>query len=368
MIAVLHAYSRANAGDGLLVDLALERLNRAGVPSEEVLVVAMEPASFADLPRVAKLGTPGRKPDLETMRAAWSGSVVRLAAAMHRPIGATSRLLSGVDGYLAVGGGYLRAGNRVNMLGTLINHLPPLSVAAYSDKPSLYLPQSIGPLTGRVGNRVRRLLSEIDEVHVRDNRSVAELSLPNVRRTPDLAVLELAESLSTVGPRSVVGPPMIVARALSEAPDYIARLHALAAELGTVTWGVQTEGSADKSDRTFYHSIGVHPGARVVDLLAAGQGPVVSVRLHGALQSLIAGVPAIHLGYERKSWGAYADLGLERFVHSARSFDPKVVAAQVRELQEDPSAFWGAVHRRAEQLRATSSELDASVRRLVAGQ
>lgn len=362
MIAVIHAYSRVNAGDGLLVDLTLQRLSRAGVDREDVTVIAMDPASFSDLPHVRKLGTAGRKPDLETARAAAAGlGIVALGA--HAP-GAAGRALARADAFVAVGGGYLRAGNRVNAIGSAVNHVPPLRAAGRSGKPSIYLPQSVGPLTGRVGAAIRSGLARVGEVHVRDDRSVSELAgLANVRRTPDLAVLDVADELTgSILPREVAGSPVLVARALTEPRDYADRLRALQQRLGDVLWGVQAEGSAAKSDRTFYDDLGVRPDGRVTDLLGAACGPVVSVRLHGALQSIMAGVPAVHLGYERKSWGAYEDLGLGEWVHSARGFDPDLVAEQVRKLQVDPTPFWDAVRSRASYLQDRSGALDAALR------
>jgi polysaccharide pyruvyl transferase WcaK-like protein len=120
-----------------------------------------------------------------------------------------------------------------------------------------------------------------------------------------------------------------------------------------------------KSDRTFYDDLAITPDGRLLELLAAGgTGPVVSVRLHGALQSVLAGVPAVHLGYERKSWGAYEDLGLGEYVHDARRFDPEAVAAQVRALQADPTSFWSAVAVRQPDLVAMSDRLTEDLRTL----
>lgn len=368
MIAVVHAYSRVNAGDGLLVDLTMQRLARAGVTPDRVTVVALDPASFADLPHVVKLGTAGRRADRETATAVLTGlGAAGGAYAGRRGFGAAAHTLGSAEAFVSVGGGYLRAGNRVNAVGTAINHLPPLIAAARSHRPSIYLPQSIGPLGSRVGARVRHYLAGIDEVHVRDDRSVAELGgLGNVQRTPDLAVLDVAEELtSSIAPREVSGTPVVVARALGNAETYAGRLHALAGRLDGVAWGVQAEGSVAKSDRTFYDDLGVTPDGRVADLLAGSCGPVVSVRLHGALQSIMSGVPAVHLGYERKSWGAYEDLGLDRWVHSARNFDPDVVAAQVRELQADPGEFWDAIGKRSAYLQDRSAALDESIARTI---
>jgi polysaccharide pyruvyl transferase WcaK-like protein len=41
---------------------------------------------------------------------------------------------------------------------------------------------------------------------------------------------------------------------------------------------------------------------------------VISVRLHGAIESLLSGVPAYHISYERKGFGAYQDMGVEDWV------------------------------------------------------
>ncbi len=108
---------------------------------------------------------------------------------------------------------------------------------------------------------------------------------------------------------------------------------------------MQAEGDSTKSDRVFYtDALHVEPAGRVAELLAGPEpGPVVSVRLHGALQALLAGIPAVHLGYERKSWGAYADLGLSVGCTARAASIPTEVAAQVRELVADPGPFWAAV-------------------------
>jgi polysaccharide pyruvyl transferase WcaK-like protein len=360
VITVVHAYSRANAGDGLLVDLTLSRLARIGVDVDEITVVALDADSFSDLPHVVHLGTPGRAADLDTVRAIVTGS----AAAIGR--GNAGRVLASADAHIAVGGGYLRAGRAVNAVGTGINHLPALRAVARSGAPALYLPQSVGPLRGPVGAAVRRLLARVSEVHVRDDRSREALrGLSNVRRTADLAVLDIADSVASISPRSADGRPVIVGRALPAHRTYVDGLRALASDLGEVVWAVQAEGSAAKSDRTFYDELGVPVRGLVRDVLADDEpGPVVSVRLHGALQAVMSGVPAVHLGYERKSWGAFEDLGLADYVHNARDFDPRAVAEQVRGLRRDATSYWDAVRSSAPRLREQSSALNASLRRV----
>lgn len=371
MIAVLHAYSRHNSGDGLLVDLTLERLARHGIGPADCVVYALDPASFADLPQVEKVGTAGRAVDRELAGAVLGAAA--LAPAGFRPslaVGRVARLLAGAEAFVAVGGGYLRAGSRANALGTAVNHLPQVRAAVATGRPSLYLPQSIGPLAGPVGRAVRTALAKVGTVHARDDRSVAALGrAPNVVRTPDLAVLRLAEDLPDQPTTAADGPAVIIARDLSDRDDrYDARFLDLAARLGDVVWAVQAEGAVEKSDRTFYERLGVTPAGTTGTVLGPdgpAAGPVVSVRLHGALESLLAGRPVVHLGYERKSWGAYEDLGLGEWVHPARSFDPAVVAAQVAELRADPGRFWAAVAERRPQLLAASARLDDDVAAVV---
>ena len=88
---------------------------------------------------------------------------------------------------MSVGGGYLRAGDAPESFGTLFNHFPQLVAAGRSDAPSVYLPQSIGPLKGPVGTLVRRALARIDQCCLRDESSVREVGpRVTVTRLPDL--------------------------------------------------------------------------------------------------------------------------------------------------------------------------------------
>jgi polysaccharide pyruvyl transferase WcaK-like protein len=89
----------------------------------------------------------------------------------------------------------------------------------------------------------------------------------------------------------------------------------------------------------------------------------VSVRLHGALGALGAGHPAIHLSYQRKGWASYSDLGLGEYVHSARRFDPSLVAQQIALLQEDPSRLWNRLSAQYGKLAEASKELDRLIGR-----
>jgi polysaccharide pyruvyl transferase WcaK-like protein len=366
-IGVLHAYSRTNAGDGLLVDLTVDRLARLGCSLDDVFLVALDPESFPEVPHRTGIGARGRGVSWELVPAARRGSALLASAVVRRRIGEVSRALGRCDGLVAVGGGYLRAVDVTSSVGTALNHLPQLLAAARSKLPSIYLPQSIGPLRGPVGAAVTRALRGLDAVCVRDRWSAAELgSVPGLRRLPDLAVLELGERWDEVAQAMAApgGRVGFVARQVGHAGGYEDAVRSVADDLGErAVWAVQTAGDRTKSDAVHYERLGVTAGGSLGDLLAAGDlSVVVSVRLHGALMALRAGVPAVHLAYDRKGPAAFADLGLSDWCFDVRSLDRSALASAVAGLVADPSAYWDQLSGEAPRLRKASAGLDELIR------
>lgn len=364
MIAVVHAYSRRNAGDGLLVDLTLDRLLRAGVPPERCEVFALDAASFSDLERVYQVGVPGNVPSVRAV-AQLAAAGLDGASGGRVLAGDVARRIHEADAVVGLAGGYLRTGSALSSFGTLLNHAPQLLVAARTNAPTIYMPQSIGPLRGPAGSLVRKALARLDVVCVRDDVSFRELS-PDVatHRFPDLAVLHLAENLDDTAGAHSEGPVILVGRDLALKGDYRLRLKRLSDRLAPVVWAVQAASVGKKSDEVFYEALGVRSAGRLFDVLShESPSVVVSVRLHGALQALLAGVPAIHLSYQRKGWSAYADLGLDEFVHDAERFDPELVAAQVSALRADPQAYWARVSEKRSGLLESSEALTDLVAR-----
>lgn len=362
MIGVLHAYGRQNAGDGLLVDLTSDRLARAGRPAHRQLVVALDPASFDDLPHVTGCGTDVRRPSRAAMTAAAASLATLASTRLTQPATRLDRTLRACDALVAVGGGYLRTPDRVSSVGTAVNHLPQLEIAARSEVPTLYLPQSIGPLTGPVGRRIHRLLAEVDVVCVRDQPSLTELGdLPNVVRLPDLALLHLAET-GTPDVARHGGTTVLVGREVSGVADLGPRLESLAGLLGPHRFAVQAGGDRSKSDRAWYRSLGFEDAGPLGEVLHDDRcDVVVSVRLHGAIMSLLRGVPAVHLSYDRKGPAAYADLGIPEFCFDVETFNPAAVAGAVEEIRRAPDEYWRRLARPLQQLQDASRELDRLV-------
>ena len=108
-VALLHAYSARNSGDGLLVELSVALLRGAFGTDTRVSVVAADPASFPD------------QPDVRPAPVLAAGGAGRLigAAMAALPVGANPALadlrglLKQADLIVGVGGGYLRARNSV---------------------------------------------------------------------------------------------------------------------------------------------------------------------------------------------------------------------------------------------------------------
>lgn len=360
LVTVLHAFSRHNAGDGLLVDLTYEVLADAGVDRSQIAMLALDAASFPEFTQVIEApGEPTARVSTRLFDAA-----VQLAASVVAQ-DRVRQQVAGSQALVAVGGGYLVADSPKRQAGVLLNHLVQLRAAADHRGPTIYLPQSIGPLAGIARRPTRAALSRIDQVWVRDDVTMAELDLPNVRRCPDLAVLKLAQDFAPLRRPLDQGPPVIVARDLPDCGDYHSRLQALRAALPQASWAVQADVPGPRSDRAFYQRCGWSDDGTLAEVLAAETGPVVSVRLHGAIGALLSGRPAIHLSYERKGWGAYEDLGLGEWVHDARRFDPGKVAQQVDELARDPNRFWDCVARAKAEIMAMRAELVADLSRRI---
>jgi polysaccharide pyruvyl transferase WcaK-like protein len=364
MYVILHAFSRRNSGDGLLVDLTFEALKAAGIERGECTLLALDPESFPEVPNVRRApGEPAARP---SGKLALAG--VELAADLIGG-GRVRRLVGQARGVIAVGGGYLVADSATRQLGVMLNHLVQLRAAARGPAPSIYLPQSIGPLEGPVGRATAATLRGIDRLYLRDDRSMAELALPNARRCADLAVMKLARALPAgSGPIGAGSPTALVARALPRPGDYEQRLRELGRQVAAPTWPVQADTGGGRSDAAFYDLIGVPSAGPFAEVLERSPpGVVISVRLHGALAALLAGAPAIHLAYERKGWGAYEDLGLADYVHDARRFDPGVVAAQAEQLRREPERLWEPIRKAAPRLREQYEELVSDLRSRLRG-
>jgi polysaccharide pyruvyl transferase WcaK-like protein len=79
------------------------------------------------------------------------------------------------------------------------------------------------------------------------------------------------------------------------------------------------------------------------------------------LSALLAGKPSVHLGYERKSWGAFHDLGLEQYVLDARRTSATRVLDAVESIRDDPATYWRLIDSRIEAVASQRERLLGSL-------
>jgi polysaccharide pyruvyl transferase WcaK-like protein len=360
-VLLLHAYDAFNSGDSLLVSGAIELVTDAGHDLTGLTLVAMVPESFGQLaPGLAAVMPPVEKmPTTARARVQMVASAAETLVLTGRGRRRLRDLAEGSALVVGVGGAYLRATHFRDTVVTAAYHLPQLQAAARSTTPSVYLPQSIGPLKGPTGLRIRQALTAISSVMCRDDRSFHDLAgLRNVRRVPDVAVLAVGKAVEAGRPpRSPGGRVAIIARDLRKAPGLMPALRALKELLPDAVWAVQSR-AVGQDDAVFYEKIGIATsGTAAAVLQRPDVSASVSIRLHGSLESIIQGVPSVHLGYERKAAGAYGDLGVTNWLHDARSFDPTLVAKQAADLAGRPDPFWAAVATRSPGLVESRNEI-----------
>ncbi|AZC12367.1 polysaccharide pyruvyl transferase family protein [Microbacterium sp. ABRD28] len=350
---ILHAYSSTNSGDGLLVKEALA-LIRSVDPEGAIAVLALDPDSFSDTAGasfVHPLTGQNRTPSSITMLAHGGLALLR---GLRLPKDVES-MVENADVAIGVGGGYMRGANLIEAIKMTLAHLPQLASANRREKDSVYLPQSVGALRWGTRSAVIAHATSITW-HVRDDRSFALLDgVAQVRRTPDTAVLPLgAEVLGAAspGPHLTQTPAYgLVARSLRSTRqrirDYVAGLQAIQSELEAELL-LQASSRGNNDDRFYASAFKRHATRTLVEGTSRGtdrRSVVVSVRLHGAIQSIRNGVPAIHLSYERKGWGAFEDLGIADYVYNAFDFDAARVIEQAKHLAADPTSYWNAIAR-----------------------
>jgi polysaccharide pyruvyl transferase WcaK-like protein len=341
-VVLLHAYSSKNSGDGLLVDLSTQLIRQAVGEAARISIVAADPASFPEYSNMHPAPVLAEK---RIGRIAGAAGLL-LPVDVNRRMRPLLELLRTADLVVGVGGGYLRARNCIEALKLEAGHLLQMRAACATGKPTVYLPQSIGPLMPEepLRSHLSSMLAKCSSVFVRDERSAQFLvHNRNTQRAPDLAVMDFERRGTEILARAEKAGMRVshVAFVLRRAPSWTAeqreryetstrRLIDLLRAHCRLSFAVQSTGRGN-DDLAYYRSINIDGELKSLKSMLATDRPdaVVSVRLHGALESLLNGVPSYHLSYERKGFGAYADLGLDDWVSNAADFDPEQVAAKL---------------------------------------
>jgi polysaccharide pyruvyl transferase WcaK-like protein len=349
MILVLHAYSRGNRGDGLLVDLTLELIHEALPNDQDIHIVAVDALSFADLKSVIQApmvsGSFLGKIIITVMALAKIG--LHFTGIKKIDYSELSSPVKNADLIIGVGGGYLRSGNLSEGLKSLVIHGIQLLSIEEADCTKIYLSQSVGPLKGIFGQLLKKTFGNVDIFCLRDDRSVSELSWHcGASRYPDLAILKIANE--QIERNKSYENIYLIARDINRPEEikkkYIQSLQVLREKLPNLEVVLQSDVRGN-NDGKLYKIIGWGNEFRALRkaIAESGKGVVISVRLHGALESIIMGCPAVHLSYERKGYGAYEDLNLMSYVHNVTTFDTDLVVNQVNQLCNDSNTYWESI-------------------------
>lgn len=314
---IIHGFSAKNLGDGLLVEESIDILQKAFGENIDITLATQYPETF-NISGITYLRSGPNK----------SGYSLPYLKAL--------RNINSYDFILAVGGGYMRFGYPLEAVKTGLVHGPQLLAASLAKVPSVYLPQSIGPLRGGSKNIVRHFLKDINRIYLRDARSVEEVNLPNVVRFPDLAALDVNREEARDYSQVDETPILQIRSIRGKVP---AGIYTVEEMLGDFDSYIQSK-TGGNNDVPATETLKYKRIVSKEELLEAYSKPrvIVAMRLHAALMALRAGHYVIHLSYERKGFGAFDDLGLSDYVYNVNNFDPSQVVAQAQELLNSEDA------------------------------
>lgn len=359
-VLIINGYSASNRGDGLLVELARDLvIDGSKDISVEVSAAVMDPGSFNEIDGVEIISTFRSHDRLSLII---GGFVALLTCGKVGFSKEYRNAMRQADLILSVGGAYHRGADLVELIKSALAHGSQARTVHASRKPWILLPQSIGPLPKAYYAFLKGIIRTATAVFARDDITFAELSPSrNLFRTPDSAILALGteQRKQHISSGSDVG---LVIRELPRPGTYVESLRLLI-EGNPFNWKPLVQSSfSGNDDRPFYSAFSLEPKESLHEVLEEQNlGLVVSVRLHGALESIMKGVPAIHLSYERKGFSAYQDLGLGEYVFDARDFDPDKIASKIQEVLSDPQSYWSHVENSLPQIRDSREAVTATI-------
>lgn len=310
---ITNAYSSLNLGDGLLVEESRDIVAEAGFMPTALL--ALDPGSFRDS-------------GIQLLKAETN----RKRLVLELGLGILPLNEINVERAFAVGGGYLRFPNRQVAYKTYMSHMSQLKILAKQGIPFALLPASIGPINF-LQKEVLKLLAKAEFIAVRDDKSALELKeISNVYRFPDLSILNEIKTLGAASEDWGVG---LILRNL-DFPNWLRDLHRI---MKIENSYLMIQSSTGSSNNDFEFIMEHFPESEKVSTTEAfaikRPSLVISSRLHGAIMSIKEGIPAIHLGYERKSFGVYEDLGLSEFCLPANNLDFNLLQGMVSRFKTD---------------------------------
>jgi polysaccharide pyruvyl transferase WcaK-like protein len=342
-IALFNCYSTSNSGDGLLVDLAVAEIKKRH-PTSEVTIVASDPSSFvSDSYRVI--------PNEFAVQGVKFVPWIILKLVLFIVFGGYRSTLytpiKSFDAVYSVGGGYIRFGSCLETLKTVVVHLSQLAwINSNFTGPHVLFSQSIGPFRVFTPSLLKCFLNHTQQIQLRDDRSFNDLADRglNIVRCKDFAVQEFIHKMQNFANAAESGSVtlkkkecVVVLRDLrlnhKNTVNILKKLD-LALNGFDVIYATQSTVGGNNDDE-FYSKYGMVSSGKLKEVLLVHKDAIVlSVRLHGAIESMLSGNKTFHLSYERKGFGAFEDMNLQEFVANVYAFDEKDIGVRLNKLWE----------------------------------
>jgi colanic acid/amylovoran biosynthesis protein len=301
-----------------------------------------------------------------------------------------------------IGGGHLYARHAFNI--AFIWLWFGLALALWMGKPLIFLPQSFGPLPGRLQRGLLRwLLARSALLAAREYRSLDLLAAIGLRRRvlvlPDLA-FALADTSTTLAAYPELeralqhaARPLIGLTLMDwggQNPTFQNQAGYEAAILALIAHVRQSYGATVMLFAQCYGPVAAQDDRRIARRIAAQAGPadsvvlvdqalpaealkaayrqldaLVATRMHSAIFAMSAGVPTLAIGYLHKSIGIMEMLGLERYALEIDSLDAQRLCAAFDHLWAERPAVRQQLDSRIPVMRATLERLPLLIRRSI---
>jgi colanic acid/amylovoran biosynthesis protein len=361
-IVVVNAYVRGNAGDAALLSVCLRHVREA-FPQARIAVAGMEDAAvhpdFEGVPNLGSIRRHVADGDVSMLRRVGRKLLVAPLAvtalllpgparrALLRLLPAEARreaeAVAGADLVVSMGGGYLNA--RAGLTGhqNVLFVLLPALIAQRAGVPVVFAPQSFGPFPARVQRRlVAAVLRRSPLVLAREALSADQLAacgLPadRIGRAVDSGFAFAPAERPDWRARLGVGPdvPLLgltarrwldpagqdaYERALAEVVDRVQARGLRVVLIPQVSTGYLGDDDVLVERRIAAHCrtapLAVEEGAdyRALHSLYGECTLLIGTRFHSVIFALTSGVPCAAIGYEHKTAGIMAELGLGDWV------------------------------------------------------
>lgn len=381
-IVVVNGYVRQNKGDGALLSVVCEELQKS-FPQAAIKISSQEdPRQYPQFEHWQNIGSlnrycfdPSTGKLRHLLRLLLSGSLITLLPYLPRTLrpiamqplpGALRRqllALADADLVVAMGGGYLNGDTSLMAQAAVYLMLAPLELAKRFGACAVCAPQSMGPFATKFQRAiVTRTLEKVDLVLTREQKTIKLLSelsahfpiVPSV----DSGFLFTAKTTTNLRRELRVSPKAMLVgvtvrrwldpqrqrkyeQAIAETIDYLIDHHkatvVLIPQVTSSLGGDDDRLTSEKVYEKVTHKNHAHVleedySHQQIKSLYNELDLIIGTRFHSVIFSLTSLVPALAIEYEHKTSGIMHDLALDAWVVRIEEVTSEVLIHKVDEL------------------------------------